>query len=93
MVELQKVVQFMKQNPAISIEISGHTDNVGDDHSNQLLSENRAKVVYAYLLRSVPSPIRFKFKGLGETQPIDSNDTDKGRANNRRTELKIISIQ
>lgn len=93
MVELQKVVQFMKQNPSISIEISGYTDNVGDDHSNQVLSENRAKVVYAYLLRSVPNPVRFKFKGMGESQPIDTNDTDKGRANNRRTELKIISIQ
>ncbi|UKJ05952.1 OmpA family protein [Solitalea lacus] len=93
MIELQKVVNFMRQNPELAIEISGHTDNVGDDKSNQQLSENRAKVVYGYLLRAIPNPKRFTYKGFGENQPIDSNDTVQGRANNRRTELKIVSIQ
>ncbi|POY35996.1 hypothetical protein C3K47_12390 [Solitalea longa] len=92
MIELQKVIAFMKSNPKIAIEISGYTDNVGEDQSNQVLSENRAKVVYGYLLRSIPNPKRFTYKGFGESQPIDTNETPQGKANNRRTELKITSI-
>src|SRR3546814_20607744 len=81
----------MKQNPAVVIELSGHTDNVGSPESNQVLSENRAKAVYAYLIRAILKPDRFRFKGYGERRPLASNTTEEGRAENRRTELMIIS--
>ncbi|HEY9559697.1 MAG TPA: OmpA family protein, partial [Anseongella sp.] len=89
--ELDKVIEFMKQNPAVVIELSGHTDNVGSPESNQVLSENRAKAVYAYLIRAILKPDRFRFKGYGESRPLASNTTEEGRAENRRTELMIIS--
>src|SRR3546814_11324550 len=76
--ELDKVIEFMKQNPAVVIELSGHTDNVGSPESNQVLSENRAKAVYAYLIRAILKPDRFRFKGYGESRPLASNTTKEG---------------
>lgn len=87
--ELDKLVDFMKKYPKISIEIGGHTDNVGSKTSNQVLSENRAKTVRDYLVSKGISPDRITYKGYGDTKPIDSNDTPEGRASNRRTEFKI----
>ncbi|HVS91542.1 MAG TPA: OmpA family protein [Mucilaginibacter sp.] len=89
--ELQKLIDFLTVNPSIHIEISGHTDNVGTVQSNQVLSENRAKAVYQYLVNNGISADRLSYKGYGETQPIASNDTDEGKAKNRRTEFKIVS--
>ncbi|MBS1502023.1 MAG: OmpA family protein, partial [Bacteroidetes bacterium] len=89
--ELQKLIDFLTVNPSIHIEISGHTDNVGTVQSNQVLSENRAKAVYQYLVNNGISADRLSYKGYGETQPIASNDTDEGKAKNRRTEFKIMS--
>jgi len=89
--ELQKLIDFLALNKAVKIEISGHTDNVGSDQSNQLLSENRAKAVYQYLITNGIDASRLSFKGYGETQPIAGNDTDEGRAKNRRTEFKILA--
>jgi len=89
--ELQKLVDFMNVNPSLKIEISGHTDNVGNDQLNQTLSENRAKAVYQYLVENMIDPTRLQYKGYGKTQPIATNDTDEGRGKNRRTEFKIIS--
>jgi outer membrane protein OmpA-like peptidoglycan-associated protein len=88
--ELKKVVRFLESNPDILIEISGHTDNTGSTGYNMTLSENRAKAVVDYLTRAGINPDRLVYKGYGLTQPVDSNDTFEGRANNRRTELKII---
>jgi len=89
--ELDKLVDFMSVNPTIKIEISGHTDNVGNQQANQVLSENRAKSVYQYLVTNKVDASRLVYKGYGETQPIAPNTTDEGRQKNRRTEFKIIS--
>jgi outer membrane protein OmpA-like peptidoglycan-associated protein len=88
--ELNKVVKFLQQNPHIKIEISGHTDNTGNPDYNQVLSENRAKTVTAYLIASAIDAGRIVSKGYGMNMPVASNDTEEGRAQNRRTELKII---
>lgn len=87
--ELNKLVAFLNTNATTKIEIGGHTDNVGDKKSNQLLSENRAKAVYDYLIANKIAPDRLSYKGYGDSQPIDDNKTEKGRANNRRTEFTI----
>ena len=89
--ELQKLIEFLTLNPAIHIEISGHTDNVGNDQTNQTLSENRAKAVYQYLIASGIIAQRLVYKGYGKTQPIAPNTTDENRSKNRRTEFKIIA--
>jgi outer membrane protein OmpA-like peptidoglycan-associated protein/tetratricopeptide (TPR) repeat protein len=91
-VELMKLHSFMQNNPAVSIEISGHTDNVGNDNNNQTLSENRAQAIYNFLIENGIEADRLSYKGYGETQPIDTNDTEEGRANNRRSEFKIKEI-
>ena len=88
--ELVKLNEFLKGNPSVRIEISGHTDNVGADLANQTLSTNRAKAVYDYMIKQGIDPKRLVFKGYGKTQPMDVNSTEAGRARNRRTEVKII---
>jgi outer membrane protein OmpA-like peptidoglycan-associated protein len=90
-VELNKLKQFLESNPSVKIELSGHTDNVGDKAKNKTLSENRAKAVFDYLISQGVLADRLKFIGYGDTQPIDDNKTDIGRANNRRTEFKIAA--
>jgi outer membrane protein OmpA-like peptidoglycan-associated protein len=89
--ELQKLIQFMNLNPTIKVEISGHTDNMGNDQLNQTLSQNRAKAVYNYLVAAKINAARLVYKGYGKTQPIADNTTDEGRQLNRRTEFKIIA--
>ena len=89
-VELNKIVGFMKENNTVKIEISGHTDNVGNKQLNSKLSENRAKSVYDYLANNNVIKERLRFKGYADTQPIESNASPEGKAKNRRTELKII---
>jgi outer membrane protein OmpA-like peptidoglycan-associated protein len=89
--ELQKLIDFLTLNPTIHIEISGHTDDVGNDQNNQALSENRAKAVYQYLINNGIGAARLVYKGYGKTQPIIPNTSDENRAKNRRTEFKIIS--
>ena len=89
--ELQQLVQFLTVNPTLHIEVSGHTDNVGNDEANQALSENRAKSVYQYLISSKIPATRLVYKGYGKTQPIAPNTTEEGRRKNRRTEFKIIA--
>ncbi|MFZ4058008.1 MAG: OmpA family protein [Ferruginibacter sp.] len=93
-VELDKVIQLMTDNPTIKILITGHTDNVGKVQDNLILSDGRAKAVVAYLLASrLISKDRLQAKGLGSGKPIADNKTEAGKANNRRTELSILSIQ
>jgi outer membrane protein OmpA-like peptidoglycan-associated protein len=89
--ELKKLIDFLELNPTVKIEVSGHTDNVGTTQSNQILSENRAKSVYQYLLGNGVQADRLVYKGYGETQPIASNDNDENRSKNRRTEFKIVA--
>ena len=88
--ELDKIVAFLQSNPLIHIEIRGHTDNVGTMEYNQTLSENRARSVVDYLIEKGIDSNRLVYKGFGMSQPLDNNETEEGRANNRRTELKII---
>lgn len=88
--ELNRVVQFLKTNPAVRIEVSGHTDNSGNAAYNQQLSENRARTVAEYLIAASVDPSRIVYKGYGMTVPVAGNDTPEGKAQNRRTELKII---
>jgi outer membrane protein OmpA-like peptidoglycan-associated protein len=90
MLVLNEFLDFLKTNPTVKISINGHTDNVGDPATNMILSENRAKAVYDYLLIEDIDPSRLKFKGFGATKPITSNKTEEGRAKNRRTEFVIL---
>jgi outer membrane protein OmpA-like peptidoglycan-associated protein len=88
--EITKLVQFLKENPAVRIEISGHTDNVGVDQTNLTLSTNRAKSVYDWLVKQGIAADRLVYKGYGKSQPVDVNTTEEGRAKNRRTEVKVL---
>ena len=90
-VELQKLIDLLNKNPELKIEISGHTDNVGTPEYNLELSKNRAKAVNDYLVDNGIDQARLLYKGYGESEPIDTNDTETGKANNRRTEFKVIS--
>lgn len=87
--EIEILIALLHQHPALKIQINGHTDNIGNDVNNQLLSENRAKAVYNYLLQLGIVATRISYKGYGETRPIASNDTEEGRAQNRRTEFTV----
>lgn len=91
--ELQKVIEFLTNNPKVKIQISGHTDDIGNDQSNILLSQNRAKAVLEYLLQHKIDAIRLQFKGYGKTIPVADNKTMEGRANNRRTEFVVTDIK
>lgn len=88
--ELNKLTKLMEDNETIKIEISGHTDNQGNADANQVLSQNRAKAVYDYLVGAGISSDRLSYKGYGQTAPIATNDTEEGRAQNRRTEFKVV---
>jgi len=90
--ELQKIMGFMKKNPKVKVEISGHTDNTGTKQHNQLLSENRARTVYEYLIANGVDKNRLAYKGYADDKPIASNNTEAGKAKNRRTEFTITSV-
>ncbi|GAB3916322.1 OmpA family protein [Larkinella terrae] len=87
--ELDKLVQALSRNPALRIEISGHTDNVGDPRLNLALSENRASVISTYLIRNGIDSQRIEAKGYGGTRPIADNATETGRSKNRRVEFVV----
>ncbi len=87
--ELEKVIRFLKENPAIRIEISGHTDNTGNSSYNQQLSEKRAKSVYTYLLNHGIDQKHLTSRGYGPANPVSSNDTEAGRQLNRRIEFRV----
>jgi outer membrane protein OmpA-like peptidoglycan-associated protein/tetratricopeptide (TPR) repeat protein len=89
--ELTRLIQLLKSNPRIQIEISGHTDNHGTADHNLILSKNRAQAVYDYLVVNGIPKERLSYAGFGMTRPIDTNDTEQGRANNRRTEFKVMA--
>lgn len=88
--ELDKVYDLMMANPEMKVELSGHTDNVGSAEYNKRLSMQRAQVVMNYLLKKGIKKSRMKAMGYGFDRPIDTNETDEGRAHNRRTEFTII---
>ncbi|MFN5761520.1 MAG: OmpA family protein, partial [Sphingobacteriales bacterium] len=77
-------------NPSLVIQINGHTDNVGKTADNMMLSNNRAKAVVDFLIKKGISASRLLSKGFGETHPMGDNNTEEGRAKNRRTEVEVI---
>jgi outer membrane protein OmpA-like peptidoglycan-associated protein len=89
MPELDGLLDFLKTNPEIKVEISGHTDNVGNDETNRILSENRAEAVANYLISKGIATGRVTAKGFGESRPVSSNGSEKGRLANRRVECRI----
>lgn len=89
--ELKLLRGYLEQNPDLRIEIQGHTDDVGSDTDNLALSQNRAESVRQYLVDQGIGPSRIIAKGYGESEPIADNDTEEGRARNRRTEFLVIS--
>lgn len=89
-VELDRVAALMSEYPTIKVEIGAHTDAVGSDRDNQMLSENRAKSVVQYLVDRGVAQERLRARGYGEQVPIASNDNDEGRALNRRVEFKLV---
>lgn len=80
---------FLEHNPTVKAEIQGHTDNVGNDNDNLVLSDKRAQSVYNYLIEKGIPKNRIRFKGYGESKPIAPNTTPEGRAMNRRTVFLI----
>ena len=89
--ELENLEAALKKFPNMTIELSGHTDNVGTVEGNRTLSQNRAEAVMNFLASKGVSASRMTAVGYGDTVPVESNDTEEGRAENRRTEFKIIN--
>ena len=89
--ELNRLIKLLKDNPALKIELSSHTDDVGSDEYNTRLSFSRSNSVVDYLIAKGISPSRLIPKGYGESVPLEGNDTEEGRQRNRRTEFKILS--
>ncbi|MGJ0483281.1 MAG: OmpA family protein [Methylomicrobium sp.] len=88
--ELDSAAQVINNNPGVTIEVQGHTSNTASAEHNQRLSERRAAAVANYLIKHVGNNATLTPVGYGLTQPTDTNDTEEGRANNRRVELKVI---
>jgi cytochrome c oxidase subunit 2 len=89
--ELDIVVEAMTKNPNMTVEVSGHTDNVGDAGKNQTLSEARAKAVVDYVANKGIDVKRMTAAGYGDTKPIADNASAEGKQQNRRTEFKILT--
>jgi len=90
--ELHTLVQLLEDNKNLSIEIQGHTDNVGNDLLNEKLSLNRAKAVYDYIIAQKIAPERLSYKGYGRLKPIAENDTEQHKQQNRRTSFVVTKI-
>jgi outer membrane protein OmpA-like peptidoglycan-associated protein len=84
------IYKYLVENPELKIEIRSHTDNIGSDASNLLLSDKRAKGVVSYLLSKGIEPIRLNAKGYGEKIPVATNETDEGKQSNRRTDFVVL---
>jgi outer membrane protein OmpA-like peptidoglycan-associated protein len=84
---LGEAVRTLKQQPGVRVVVEGHTDSVGSDAYNQRLSERRAAAVKSYLVQQGIDGGRISTRGLGETRPVASNQTEAGRAQNRRAEV------
>ncbi len=91
--ELDKLVLLLKKFPFMKIEIGGHTDNSGDKAKNITLSYNRAKAVKEYLVKAGIEITRLNAMGYGDTKPVADNKTIEGKALNRRTVFKVLSVQ
>jgi outer membrane protein OmpA-like peptidoglycan-associated protein len=92
LIELNKLLQLMNDNPSIKVQINGHTDNSGTDAHNLELSRDRAKAVSDYLISKGIDAKRLTSKGFGSTKPVADNATEAGRALNMRTEFVITGL-
>ena len=90
---LNTVAATLKEYNQTIVEVSGHTDSIGSDAANQTLSERRANAVAGYLMGQGVQRERFEIVGMGERYPVASNDTDSGRALNRRVEIRLLPLQ
>lgn len=90
--ELLRLRTLLDAHPSMRVEIRGHTDDRGSTQYNLRLSESRAQAVVDYLVGKGIDPKRLQAKGYGKSLPVDTNDTDEGRANNRRVEFKILTM-
>jgi outer membrane protein OmpA-like peptidoglycan-associated protein len=90
--ELGTLIEFLELNPTVEIEIQGHTDNVGTPESNLILSSQRATSVAEFLIEKGIGKDRIQAIGLGEDQPVASNETEEGRRLNRRTQIRITNL-
>jgi len=90
--ELDRLAQFLAANTAIVIELSGHTDNVGQDVENRRLSQERVNAVRTFLVNKGVGEKRLRAVGMGKSKPLASNATEEGRQRNRRVEFKIVSM-
>jgi OOP family OmpA-OmpF porin len=86
---LDRLVEFLKENPNRGADLEGHTDSIGTDQYNQKLSERRAGAVRDYLVKKGVDSKRLATRGFGESKPIADNKTKDGRAKNRRVEVKV----
>jgi outer membrane protein OmpA-like peptidoglycan-associated protein len=90
LIEINKLLQLLTENPTLKVQVNGYTDNVGKPADNLKLSANRAKAVVDFLVSKGINISRLAFKGFGETKPIADNKTEAGRALNRRTEFVVV---
>lgn len=90
---LNTIASTLKEYNQTMVEVSGHTDSVGSDAANQTLSERRANAVSSYLIGQGVQRERFEVVGMGERYPVASNDTDSGRALNRRVEIRLLPLR
>jgi outer membrane protein OmpA-like peptidoglycan-associated protein len=88
--ELKNIITFLKKYPTLRIEIGGHTDSVGTDEVNRVLSQQRAEAVRAFIINGGITAARVTAKGYGESMPVAPNDTEENMQKNRRTEFRII---
>ncbi len=88
---LDEVLEALEMFPEVQVQIAGHTDDIGTEESNLLLSRLRAASVLSYLVDRGQSPLRFEVIGYGESEPVADNDTAEGRARNRRIEFIALS--
>lgn len=88
--QLDKLVRTLQNEPALNIEIAGHTDNVGDRRLNQSLSENRAKIITNYLITKGIPETRLRHAGYGDTHPAAPNDVEDNKRRNRRVEFVVL---
>ena len=92
LIELEKLLQVLQENPSLKLQIGGHTDNTGKPEDNEKLSTNRAKSIVEWLTSKGIESNRLSFKGYAATKPIADNTTEAGRAKNRRTEFTITGL-
>lgn len=92
LIELNTVLQLLRENSTLRLRINGHTDNKGSQAINEPLSANRAKSVVDFLIKNGIAKDRLEWKGFGDSKPVASNATEEGRTLNRRTEIEVIGI-